>query len=562
MHFGKLRVKKIMSKEMSDRVQVFGARKILTMNPQQPEATHVAVQNGKILAVGSASDMAAWPDADQVHTFHDKVLMPGLIEAHCHLMEGAMWDAVYLGYFDRRDPDGKLWPGLRTMDAMLGRLQEAQVKMTDPAAPLLGWGFDPVLFGTQRLSVTELDRVSKTRPIVVMHASVHLMNVNSAMLAQTGIDEDTDIDGVYKDANGQPTGELQEFAAMFPVQKLLGKAMTLAAAEQSEAVWKFGRVAQLAGVTTATDLVNDLTEAGMKTLHEVTADIDYPVRLVAAFAPQRNPEGGAALVLQAVERQTDKLRFGQVKFIVDGSIQGFTARLRGPGYYGGQTNGLWLIPPTQLLDLFIPFHKAGLQLHIHTNGDEATQVVLDVMAQMLQRYPRAGHRHTLQHCQLADRAQLEYAAKLGMSINFFSNHLYYWGDAHASQTIGPEWAARMNPAETARQLGITFSLHSDAPITPLNPLFTAWCAAHRATASGKILGEVERLSVTDALNAVTMGAAKTLKLEHMIGSIEPGKLADFAVLEDDPSAVPAMYLKDIPVWGTILAGRVFPASRQ
>ena len=120
----------------------------------------------------------------------------------------------------------------------------------------------------------------------------------------------------------------------------------------------------------------------------------------------------------------------------------------------------------------------------------------------------------------------------------------------------------MNPAETARQLGITFSLHSDAPITPLNPLFTAWCAAHRASASGAILGESERLSVADALHAVTLGAARTLKLEHMIGSIEQGKLADFAVLEDDPSRVPAERLKDVQVWGTVLGGRVFAAPRN
>ena len=349
---------------------------------------------------------------------------------------------------------------------------------------------------------------------------------------------------------------------MFPVQKLLGKSMTLAAAEQAEAVWKFGRVAQLAGVTTATDLVSDLTQAGLETLHQVTADPHYPMRVVPAFAPQRNPDGGAARVLQAIGDQTDKLRFGPVKFIVDGSIQGFTARLREPGYVGGQPNGLWLIPPSQLQELFTPFHTAGLQLHIHTNGDEATEVVLDVIEKMLAAHPRDDHRHTLQHCQLADRAQLERAAKLGMCINFFSNHLYYWGDAHASQTVGPEWAARMNPAETARQLGITFSLHSDAPITPLNPLFTAWCAAHRASASGAILGENERLSVPDALHAVTLGAARTLKLEHMIGSIEQGKLADFAVLEDDPSSVPAERLKDVQVWGTVLGGRVFAAPRN
>ena len=552
-----------MKNEMtSATTKVFTARKILTMNPAQPAATHVAVQNGKIIAVGGEADMAEWPDAERVNTFGDKVLMPGLIEAHCHLMEGAMWDAVYLGYFDRRDPEGKLWNGLRTLDAVLERLKEAEARMTDPAAPLLGWGFDPILFGTDRLSVKELDTVSASRPIVIMHASVHLMNVNSAMLAKAGIDEDTDIDGVHKDAEGQPTGELQEFAAMFPVQKLLGKSMSLAAAEQSAAVWKFGRVAQLAGVTTATDLVSDLSDAGLHTMHEVTAHEDYPMRIVPAFAPQRNPEGGAARVLEAARNETDKLRFGPVKFIVDGSIQGFTARLRAPGYYGGQPNGLWLIPPSQLLELFTPFHVAGLQLHIHTNGDEATEVVLDVIEKMLQAHPRADHRHTLQHCQLADKAQLERAAGLGMCINFFSNHLYYWGDAHATQTVGPEWAARMNPAETARQLGITFSLHSDAPITPLNPLFTAWCAAHRASASGKILGESERLSVADALNAVTLGAAKTLKLEHLIGSIEPGKFADFAVLEEDPSAVAAERLKDIPVWGTVLAGREFPAPQQ
>lgn len=543
------------------KVQVFTARRVLTMNPAQPDATHVAVQNGRILAVGGAADMAAWPDAVQVDSLRDKVLMPGLIEAHCHLMEGAMWDAVYLGYFDRRDPDGRLWTGLRTLDAVLARLKEAQDKLADPDAPLLGWGFDPILFGTERLSVNELDTVSATRPIVIMHASVHLMNVNSAMLVRAGIDEDTDIDGVHKDADGQPTGELQEFAAMFPVQKLLGQSMSLAAAEQSQAIWKFGRVAQLAGVTTATDLVSDLSEKGLATLHEVTADADYPMRVVPAFAPQRNPQGGAARVLEAAAAQTDKLRFGPVKFIVDGSIQGFTARLRSPGYAGGQPNGLWLIPPSQLLELFTPFHVAGLQLHIHTNGDEATEVVLDVIEQMLQAHPREDHRHTLQHCQLADRAQLERAARLGMCINFFSNHLYYWGDAHVAQTVGLPWAQRMNPAKTARNLGITFSLHSDAPITPLNPLFTAWCAAHRATASGRILGEAERLSVADALEAVTMGAARTLKLERLIGSIEAGKLADFAVLEDDPSAVPAESLKDVRVWGTVLGGKVFPAPQ-
>ena len=538
-------------------VQVLVAKKILTMNPAQPHATHVAIRDGRILSVGNSDDVKQWGDAEIVDTFRDKVLMPGLVEGHCHLMEGAMWDAVYVGYHDRRGPDGVRHPGLKTLDAVIDRLKAAHELMTDEQAPLLAWGFDPIFFGTKRLSVKELDTVSAQRPIVVLHASVHLMNVNSPMLALAGIDSETDIDGIGKDADGEPTGELQEFAAMFPVYRLIGGGLSIAASEKKEAIWNFGRVAQLAGVTTATDLVNDFSERGNQNLRDITNDPAYPLRIVPAFAPQRCPEGGPQRVLSAIGDNTDKLRFGPVKFIVDGSIQGFTARLKWPGYLNGKPNGLWLIPPSQFVEVFAPFHEAGLQLHIHTNGDEATELVLDALEKILDRYPRHDHRHTLQHCQMADASQLARAAKLGLCINFFSNHLYYWGDAHYEQTMGADRANRMDAAESARRLGIPFAFHSDAPITPLNPLFTAWCASQRETSSGRVLGASERVPVADALRAITLGAAYTLKMDHLVGSIEVGKFADFAVLEDDPSEVAPERLKDLQVWGTVLGGRVF-----
>ncbi|CAB3738056.1 amidohydrolase [Paraburkholderia rhynchosiae] len=540
-------------------IQVFVARKIVTMNPAQPHATHVAVRDGRILSVGNAEDVQQWGPAEIVDTFRDKVLMPGFVEGHCHLMEGAMWDAVYLGYYDRRGPDGRRWPGLKTLHAVIERLREAQAEMTSPDDPLLAWGFDPIFFGTSRLSVRELDTVSSERPIVILHASVHLMNVNSAMLSRAGIDEETDIDGIDKDENGQPTGELQEFAAMFPVYRVIGSGLSIAASERKEAIWNFGRVAQLAGVTTATDLVNDFSELGNRNLRETTADPDFPVRIVPAFAPQRSPEGGVRQVLAAMKTATPKLHFGPVKFIVDGSIQGFTARLKWPGYLNGKPNGLWLIPPSQFVEVFTPFHEAGLQLHIHTNGNEATELVLDAVEQMLARHPRRDHRHTLQHCQMADASQLARAANLGLCINFFSNHLYYWGDAHYMQTIGADRANRMNAAESARRLGIPFAFHSDAPITPLNPLFTAWCASQRETSSGRILGAGERVPIADALRAITLGAAYTLRLDHLVGSIEVGKFADFAVLAEDPAKIAPQRLKDLEVWGTVLGGRIFQA---
>jgi predicted amidohydrolase YtcJ len=546
-------------REEQHPTQVFVAKKIVTMNPMQPYATHVAIRDGKILSVGGADDVKQWGDAEIVDTFSDKVLMPGFVEGHCHLMEGAMWDAVYVGYYDRRGPDGRRWPGLTTLDAVIERLKAAQAEMTSADAPLLAWGFDPIFFGTQRLSVRELDTVSAKRPIVILHASVHLMNVNSAMLSLAGIDEETDIDGIDKDESGQPTGELQEFAAMFPVYRVIGAGLSIAASESTKAIWNFGRVAQLAGVTTATDLVNDFSELGDRNLREVTANEDFPVRIVPAFAPQRSPEGGAQQVLSAMETATPKLHFGPVKFIVDGSIQGFTARLKWPGYLNGKPNGLWLIPPSQFVDVFTPFHEAGLQLHVHTNGNEATELVLDAFERLLTLHPRRDHRHTLQHCQMADASQLARAASLGLCINFFSNHIYYWGDAHYTQTMGADRANRMNAAESARRLGIPFAFHSDAPITPLNPLFTAWCASQRETASGRVLGANERVPVADALRAITLGAAYTLKMDHLVGSIEVGKFADFAVLAEDPAEVAPQRLKDLEVWGTVLGGRIFQA---
>jgi len=538
-------------------VQVLVAQRILTMNPAQPHATHVAIRDGRILSVGNSDDVKQWGDAEIVDTFRDKVLMPGLVEGHCHLMEGAMWDAVYVGFHDRRGPDGVRRPGLQTLDAVIERLKAAHDLMTDDQAPLLAWGFDPIFFGTKRLSVKELDTVCAGRPVVVLHASVHLMNVNSSMLALAGIDSETDIDGIGKDADGEPTGELQEFAAMFPVYRLIGGGLSIAASEKKEAIWNFGRVAQLAGVTTATDLVNDFSERGNQNLRDVTNDPAYPLRIVPAFAPQRCPEGGPQRVLSAIGDNTDKLRFGPVKFIVDGSIQGLTARLKWPGYLNGKPNGLWLIPPSQFVDVFAPFHEAGLQLHIHTNGDEATELVLDALEKILDSHPRHDHRHTLQHCQMADASQLARAAKLGLCINFFSNHLYYWGDAHYEQTMGADRANRMDAAESARRLGIPFAFHSDAPITPLNPLFTAWCASQRETSSGRVLGASERVPVADALRAITLGAAYTLKMDHLVGSIEVGKFADFAVLEEDPNEVAPERLKNLQVWGTVLGGRIF-----
>jgi len=547
---------------MATNATILAAKKIITMSPHRPVATHVGVRDGRIIGVGRLDELKTWGPHELDDTFADKVLMPGFVEGHCHLMEGGMWNFAYVGFYDRRAPDGVLWTGLKSFDAVVARLKEAESKLTDPKEPLLAWGFDPIFFAGPRLTQRELDRVSSTRPIAVLHASVHLLNVNSAMLAAAGITGETRVEGVVKGEDGQPTGELQEFAAMFSVFRVIDNAF-FAAGQEEAGMWNFGRVAQLAGVTTDTDLVNDLNEAAVANLLKVTANPAFPLRIVPAFRGfDADARKGVETVTRLIKANTNKLRFGLVKLVIDGSIQGFTARLRWPGYFNGSANGLWLMPPQQLADILMVYHQAGLQVHIHTNGDEASEVALDAIEQVLSKQPRWDHRHTLQHCQMADASLFQRMANLGVCVNLFSNHVYYWGDAHYTLTLGPDRANRMNAAATAQRFGVHFAIHSDAPITPIGPLFTAWCAVNRRTASGRVLGDGERISTADALHAITLGAAYTLKLDHEIGSIEVGKRADFAGLEQDPLMAPPDALKDVPVWGTVLGGTIFRAPPQ
>lgn len=545
-------------------ITIFRAKKILTMNPRRPMATHVAVRDGHILGAGALEELSAWGAHELDDRFADKVLMPGMIEGHCHSMEGSVWQDHYVGYYARRGPDGRERPALRSIEEVVAHLRrvetEMHAEMPGGDEPIIAWGFDPIYFGGRRMTASDLDGVSERRPIVVVHASFHIINVNSAVLRRANISADTDVMGIMKGPDGAPNGELQGMPARFLALGAIGRDH-FEEMGKKESLWRFARSAQLAGVTTATDLANALPDSTVANLKAVTGDPDYPLRIVPAFLGLSCPAAeGVAKVRALAAQSSDKLRLGLVKLIAERSIQGFTARLKWPGYFNGSPNGLWYMDPEQIADILGAYHEAGLQVHVHTNGDQAIEVVLDAIEEVLARTPRPDARFTLQHCQMAHEAHFRRMARLGVCANLFANHLYYWGDQHYQQTMGPERASRMNAAGTATRLGVPFAIHSDAPITPLAPLFTAWCAVNRRTVSGRILGESERISVENALRAVTLGAAYTLKLDGELGSIETGKRADFAVLDEDPIAAGAEGLKDVPVWGTVLGGRVFPCA--
>ncbi|MEL7462790.1 MAG: amidohydrolase [Pseudomonadota bacterium] len=545
---------------MSETV-VFAAKKIVTMDRNLPEATHVAVRDGRILAVGDATCADQWGDGRLDETFADAVLTPGFVEGHAHLMAGAMWNYPYVGYHDRFDTEGKLWEGLTEIAPVIQRLKEADAQMTadgaPPEKPLYAWGFDPIFLTTERLNRWHLDEVSKTRPVVVQHSNFHLMTVNSAALDLAQYTRETNVEGVAKDDKGDLNGELQELAAMFPLMRRIGVDFR-ALSSQPPSIRAFGALARQTGTTTMTDLHAALPDEDVETLVNVTGAADYPLRIVpmlgAALMPM--PEV-APRALELAAKSTDMARLGGVKLVLDGSIQGYTARLRWPGHVNGAPNGIWVIAPEQAEALIEALHAAHVQMHIHTNGDEASVVAIDAIEKAQSKHYWGDHRHTLQHGQMIDRALFKRMKALGIAVNLFANHIWYFGDMHVEKSIGLDRARRMDACRDCLDEGVPLAIHSDAPVTPLAPLYTAWCAVNRITMSGACLGPEQRIEPAEALEAITLGAAYTLKLDHEIGSIEAGKIADFAALDASPLDVDPMAIKDIAVKGVVNGGRVF-----
>jgi predicted amidohydrolase YtcJ len=321
----------------------------------------------------------------------------------------------------------------------------------------------------------------------------------------------------------------------------------------------FGQTMRNAGITTATDLGNVFhnNEEVLKTVLETTEKESFPVRMASVPRILGGPDGIDEMVSRVLTARTqshDKMHIPVVKMVLDGSIQGFTAVVNWPGYITGEDHGLFLFPPEQVVDLLRPFHQAGVGIHCHCNGSSTSGVFIDAIEQLLREHAWLDHRHTITHAQLITHAQMRKAKNLGMSANFFVNHVWFWGEQHRDFTVGPDRASAMNPCATADRIGLQYSFHTDSPVTPAGHLHTMWAAVNRVTPHGSVLGPNERIEVDRAFHAVTIDAAYQLHMDHLVGSLEVGKYADMTVLEQDPYEVDAMSIRDIQVWGTILGG--------
>ncbi len=214
----------------------------------------------------------------------------------------------------------------------------------------------------------------------MLHASGHILNVNSVALKTAGLLRKGIVHpGITLGDDGLPSGELKGPEAMTPLLGIVGLGQSFLEGDEADAR-AFARLAVRAGVTTATDLANPLSEATVQALFRVTAEPGFPLRVVPLL--RLLGTGARETVARAAAlrgQSTDSLRLGRLKVVADGSIQGFSARLRWPGYHNGAPQGLWYTAPDTILDTYRAALAAGVPVHTHTNGDEATALALDCL---------------------------------------------------------------------------------------------------------------------------------------------------------------------------------------
>ena len=255
--------------------KVFKAKKIITMNPRNPEAQYMSVLDGKIVQVGDLNTIKPEGKYELDKSFENYVLMPGLVEGHSHLFEGALWSKLYCGYFDRQKPDGTMSIGIKNVKELVQTLKHENETLLDPNAPLAGWGLDPIYFDDKALDRKILDEVSDQRPIGILHASGHKLNINSVGLKlagflRTGINHE----GLPLGEDGLPSGEIRGAETIALVTRHVGLGKDWLSGD-AEGLRNFGKICARAGVTTAADLANLQTDEAIEMMLKVTSCLLY-----------------------------------------------------------------------------------------------------------------------------------------------------------------------------------------------------------------------------------------------------------------------------------------------
>lgn len=552
-------------------ITVFVAKKIVTMDPAIPNATAVAVADGRILSVGSLDDLKPWTDkypSKIDRQFANQVIYPGFVEPHAHpLLAGILFNKPLLTPSPMPNPWGPAFPGVANLPAAMQQLKKYSDAIADPHETLLAWGYDVIAMG--KLPDRQLlDQASSTRPIIVWDISGHDMYVNSAMIQRYGItpEKAKGVKGVGIDKDGQLNGQFLEIPAMQYILSLAGKDVMKANEIPNDYMY-INDLMQQAGITTSGDLAFGTLNIEMetKTAKAFTQSPNSSLRLVPVVyaEPFIAKYGDKAIVEAQNLRQfdNDRLIFQGVKFYSDGGYLPETMRMAHPSYTNGTLGSSNYTSAQDFASAMRPWWDAGFHIHIHSNGDVGNLNSINSLQLMLDAKPRFDHRYTINHFGIPSTAMVMKIKSLGAVVSTNMSYISERAKLEAS-ALGTDRASYATRLGTLVRSGVPTSIHSDAPVSAPAPLKEAWSAVTRRDVygDGKVWAPAEAVSAADAMKMITIHAAYTLGVEDKVGSIEAGKYADFTVLADDPQAVPALKIKDVPVVATVLGGKVMPVS--
>lgn len=522
---------------------------IVTINDDAPRAEAVAVKNGKIVAVGSLFEIRALQgDATQVFDLDGRAMLPGFVDSHGHAVMGGL-QALSANLLAA--PDGSVTDIPSLQDTLRSWISD-NAATVDKVQLIIGFGYDQSQLTELRHPTREdLDAVSMDVPIIIVHQSGHFGVANSKALELTNVDADmaNPAGGIIRrQADGDPNGVLEENAFFLVLTSLLGglgEEGLRAFANAGPKLWaRFGYTTAQEG-RAAPPIVEVMKSIASEGGFEIDIVV-YPDMLVDRDYITTNVS----------DEYVNRMRVGGAKLTIDGSPQGFTAWRDRPYYdpvgdYAPAYLGYPAVTNEQVIDAVDWAFDNDIQILVHSNGEAASDLLIASVENAAAKHGPADRRPVLIHGQFLREDQVDAMQRLKIFPSLFPMHTFYWGDWHRDHTVGPVLAENISPTGWVRQRGMKFGSHHDAPVAFPDSMRVLDATVTRRTRSGDILGPSQRVDVITALKSMTIWPAWQHYESDMKGSIEVGKLADFVILSDDPTAVDPETLDTLKVMKTI-----------
>lgn len=520
---------------------------IITMDGEKPRAEAVLVVDDRISGVGSDSEVEAFIDrGTEVIDLGGRTLVPGFIDCHAHP----------IGYGESLMAVDCRTPPVNSIQDMVSAIRRKAEEKPE-GEWVIGMGYDDFKLAEKRHpNRWDLDEAAPDNPIIVTRMCGHVSVANSLALQIAMITKDSaDPEGGQIDRDqetGEPTGVLRG-SAMAPVYKLIPPSDM----EQLRRAFSLAAEQFLArGVTSVSDASVD-NPLVVRAYQAAMREYGMPLRVNLMMS------AGLLDELSRLGIQTgfgdERLRIGAIKIVADGSSSGRTAAVSEPYIDAPGNTGIMYISQEELDEKVLASHKAGFQVGVHAIGDRAISAVLDSFEKALRELPRADHRLRIEHCGICTSVIVERIRRMGVIPVPQPIFLYGEGESYRAG-LGEERVKWAYPLRSFLENGVVTPMSSDCPATSgtelISPLLGIYVAVTRKTDSGRELGPEQRIRVEDALRCYTLNSAYATFEDDIKGSIEPGKLADFAVLSEDPTKIPKEKIKDVYVEMTVVGGRV------